>query len=74
MALSHRESLQQRYISQDATPGSAPPYRNDKNLKMLKYTKLTTINHSGILILKYVSWNMYTLLPRYLKTTKTWQL
>jgi len=53
MAPSHRESLQQRYISQEATPGSAPSDRNDKNLKMLKYTQLITINYSGmILILK----------------------
>jgi hypothetical protein len=73
MAPLHTDPLQQRYISQQATLGSAPPYRNDKNFKMLQYIQLITINYSGmILTLKYVMWKMYTLLPRNLKTTKTW--
>ena len=38
-----------------ATPGSAPTYRNEENLKMLQYIQLKTINYSDmILILKYV--------------------
>jgi hypothetical protein len=75
LAPSHREPLQQRSISQQATPSSVPPYRNDENLKMLQYIQLITINYSGmILTLKNVMWKIYTFLPRNLKTTKTWQL
>jgi hypothetical protein len=75
MAPSHREPLQQRYISQQPTPGSVPTYRNDGNLKVLQYIQLITINYSSMILkLKYVMWKIYTFLPRNLKTTKTWQL
>ena len=35
-----------RCISQHVNLGSAPPFRNDYNLKMLKYIKLISINHN----------------------------
>jgi len=40
----HQESLQQRCTSRHANLSSVPLIRNNKNLNMLKYTKLMTIN------------------------------
>jgi len=39
-----RESLKQMYTSQHARLASAPPYRNEQNVEVLKYRTLIPIN------------------------------
>ena len=55
-----RKTLQQIYISQHTNVGSAPPSRNDWNLKMLKNIKLITTYYSITkFLLKYVTFSRH---------------
>jgi hypothetical protein len=69
-----RVSLQQRYISQLANLCSAPLYRYDWNLKLLKYMKLITINYSIMILSIKVCNTKPPQLPVFIFFNIMWQM